>query len=271
MNEKSAAYPLGGSEVEKQRLLVQAKTYEPIANALLDQVGIKEGWRAVDIGCGPIGILDLLSPRVGATGKVVGVERESRFVAMAEQEIAKRALQNVTVIEADALNTGLEKGSFDFAHERLVLINVREREAFLAEMASLLRPGGVMVLEDVDNVSWLCQPAHASWNVLFDTFHSAFHRGGGDGFIGRRLPELMRRAGIRDIKTKINVETLQLGDYRRTHLVSLIDSIREKIVSAGLLSAEVLEQHRKALLEHLNDPTTTVIEKLLVQCWGRKP
>jgi tRNA A58 N-methylase Trm61 len=90
MNEKSAAYPLGGSEVEKQRLLVQAKTYEPIANALLDQVGIKEGWRAVDIGCGPIGILDLLSPRVGATGKVVGVERESRFVAMAEQEIAKR-------------------------------------------------------------------------------------------------------------------------------------------------------------------------------------
>ena len=102
-----------------------------------------------------------------------------------------------------------------------------------------------MVLEDVDNVSWLCQPAHASWNVLFDTFHSAFHRGGGDGFIGRRLPELMRRAGIRDIKTKINVETLQLGDYRRTHLVSLIESIREEIVSAGLLSAEVSSTGRR--------------------------
>jgi SAM-dependent methyltransferase len=271
MNEKSAAYPLGGSEVEKQRLLVQAKTYEPLANALLDQLGIKEGWRAVDIGCGPIGILDLLSSRVGTTGQVVGVERESRFVEMARQEVAKRALPNVMIVEADALRTGLETASFDIAHERLVLINVSEREVFLAEMASLLKPGGVMVLEDVDNVSWLCQPAHPSWSVFFDTFHSVFHRGGGDGFIGRRLPELMRRAGMQDIQTKINVETLQVGDYRRTHLVSLIDSIREKVLSAGLLTADSLEQHRKALLDHLSDPTTTVIEKLLIQCWGRKP
>jgi SAM-dependent methyltransferase len=271
MNEQSAAYPLGGSELENQRLLVQAKTYEPIANALLDQIGIEEGWRAVDIGCGPIGILDLLSSRVGPTGEAIGVERESRFAAMARREIAKRALNNVTIVEADALSTGLEKNSFDLAHERLVLINVSDRDAFLAEMASLLRPGGVMVLEDVDNVSWLCQPGHASWNVLFDAFHSAFHRGGGDGFIGRRLPDLMRRAGMRDIETRINVETLQLGDYRRTHLVSLIDSIREKIVAAGLVEADALDRHRKALLDHLNDPTTTVIEKLLVQCWGRKP
>ena len=37
---------------------------------------IRSGESAADIGCGPIGIVDLLSERVGATGSVVGLERE---------------------------------------------------------------------------------------------------------------------------------------------------------------------------------------------------
>jgi trans-aconitate methyltransferase len=32
---------------------------------LLDRVGVAEGWQAIDLGCGPSGILDLLADRVG--------------------------------------------------------------------------------------------------------------------------------------------------------------------------------------------------------------
>ncbi len=142
----SRSYPLGGTSTERDRLLNQAEQYEPTANWLLDQIGVQPGWRAVDIGCGPIGILNLLSQRVGANGAVIGLEREQRFVEMARAEIAKRGLGNVTMVQGDALNTGLEKGSFDLVHERLVLINVSAREAFLTEMLSLLRPGGTVAL-----------------------------------------------------------------------------------------------------------------------------
>jgi len=62
-----------------------------------------------------------------------------------------------------------------------------------------------------------------------------------------------------------------LGDYRRTHLVSLIDSVRDKIIAKGLLNETELIDHREALVHHLSDPATTVIDKLLVQCWGQKP
>lgn len=271
MTTSSGAYPLGGTEAEKLRLLEQSNTYKPLACRLLDQIGIQSGWRTVDIGCGPIGILDLLSDRVGPRGSVVGLEREPRFVEMAREEISRRGLSNVRVVEADALNTGLERGSFDLVHERLVLINVRAREALLSEMVSLLRPGGTIILEDVDNVSWLCQPAHPSWDVLLRAFHTAFHNGGGDAFIGRRLPELLRGAGVQNVQTKVNVDVLQLGDYRRTHLISLIDSIRGNVIAAGLLKEGELNAHRDALASHLADPTTTVIEKLLVQSWGQKP
>ena len=72
-------YPLGGTQTERDRLLAQARQYEPAASAFLDRLSIKPGSRAIDIGCGPIGILDLLSQRVGPSGAVVGLEREARF------------------------------------------------------------------------------------------------------------------------------------------------------------------------------------------------
>ncbi len=266
----SRSYPLGGTSTERDRLLSQAEQYEPTANWLLDQIGVQHGWRAVDIGCGPIGIVNLLSQRVGPSGAVIGLEREQRFVEMARAEIARRGLGNITMVQGDALNTGLEKGSFDLVHERLLLINVSAREALLTEMLSLLRPGGTVALEDVDNVSWLCQPAHPSWDILLNAFHTVFQAGGGDGYVGRQLPVFLHAAGVRNIQTKVTVETPPLGDYRRTHLLSLIDSVRDKIIASGVLDEEKLNEHREALAQHLKDPGTTVIDKLLVQCWGQK-
>ena len=266
----SSNYPLGGTQTELDRLLAQAAVYEPETNWLLDQIGVGPGWRAVDIGCGPIGILDLLSQRVGPRDSVIGLERESRFVAMAYAEIAKRNLDNVKIIEADALNTGLEKNAFDLVHERLVMVNISDREALLSEMLSLLRHNGTIVLSDIDNVSWLCQPPHPSWEILLNAFHTVFHAGGGNGFIGRRLPIMLHAAGVRNVQIKITVATPEVGDYRRTHLLSLIDPVREKVIAKGLLDEKQLRDHRDALSRHLNDPATVVIDKLFVQSWGQK-
>lgn len=84
------------------------------------------------MGCGPIGILRLLSEKLGPGGEVVGLEREHRFVELAGYEIERRGLQNVRILEADARNSGLETGSFDLVHERLVLVNVPERQALIS-------------------------------------------------------------------------------------------------------------------------------------------
>ena len=265
------AYPLGGTEIEQARLVQQALGQEPRTRALLDRVGIQAGWNVVDIGCGPIGILPVLSELVGPRGRVVGLEREPQFAAAAREQIALRGLANVTVVQGDALATRLPRESFDLVHERLVAINVSDRDALLSEMMSLLRPGGTAVLQDVDNVSWLCQPAHPSWDAILQAFHNVFQAGGGDPFVGRRLPELLRRADAQDIQVALHVEVAAPGEYRRMHLVSLLDSVRDKVMAAGLLNDSDLNRHRQALLAHLEDPATTVIDKLLVQAWGRKP
>jgi hypothetical protein len=69
---------------------------------------------------------------------------------------------------------------------------------------------------------------------------------------------------------KVTVETPPRGDYRRTHLISLIDSVCDKIVAKGVLAEAKLKEHRQELAQHLKDAATVVIDKLLVQCWGQK-
>src|SRR6516165_4587096 len=97
-------YLLGHSYDEERRLSRQAEELRQESARLFDRIGVQEGSRAIDLGCGPQGVLDLLSERVGATGHVTGVERNRESLATARRFVADRALQNVgacqdTVIE----------------------------------------------------------------------------------------------------------------------------------------------------------------------------
>src|SRR5256885_16628244 len=167
----STAYIFGSTLAEQRRLVAQADEFEPQARWLLDHVGIQPGWRGIDVGCGPLGILNLLSQRVGQRGEVVGLEDVPRFAAIAETEIARRSLSNVKLVRADALSSGLQRNSFNFVHERLVMINIPAPEKVLAEMIALVRPGGVVAVEEVDDASWLCHPAPPSWDTLVSAYH----------------------------------------------------------------------------------------------------
>lgn len=84
-------YLLGHSANEEERLRRQPQELAPDSRRLLDQRNIRPGDRAIDIGCGPQGILDLLSERVGTNGKVVGLERGESTVQLARQFIAKHS------------------------------------------------------------------------------------------------------------------------------------------------------------------------------------
>jgi SAM-dependent methyltransferase len=273
MSSPTVPYALGGTLTEQERLMAQAQGLEETAAWMLDRMSIKEGCRAVDIGCGPIGITNLLSERVGSQGFVVGVEREPRFVQMARAELHERGLHNVKIIEADALQTGLARNAYDIVHERLILINLppASQDALLVEMFSLLKPGGVIALQEFDSASYVCYPEHPSWSLLFNIWNDAFHATGGNEYVGRSLAHRLQCLGAENVKMKIHVEVAQIGEYRRTHLLSLIESMRHLILASGRIRESELRDHMSALSAHLSDPRTTLIDKLVVQAWGQRP
>ena len=126
--ESATEYVLGADDTERKRLLQQGETYQTEAGLLLDRLGVEPGWDVLDAGCGPLGILDLLSERVGPTGSVTGMDQEPRMLDMAAQSLAERRLVGVRLLAADAAATGLPDASFDLVHERLVLLNVVQTE-----------------------------------------------------------------------------------------------------------------------------------------------
>ena len=52
--EAGPVYALGADAPERQRLRQQAKELKAHSEALLDRVGAAPGWRAIDLGCGPL-------------------------------------------------------------------------------------------------------------------------------------------------------------------------------------------------------------------------
>src|SRR5580658_9193901 len=108
-------YFLGHSLAEQERLQRQALELAPESNQLFDRIGVGAGCRAVEVGCGPLGCLEILSQRVGPKGSVVGVEMSADAVALARHYLAEHKIENVEVRQGDGKDTGLPRESFDLA------------------------------------------------------------------------------------------------------------------------------------------------------------
>lgn len=264
-------YFLGYRQAEQERLQRQAQELEQEARSLLDQIGLRAGARAVEIGCGPRGCLDLLSERVGATGEVVGVERSDEAVELARKFVAENNLANVRVLHTDARQTGLPRGELDLATARLVLVNIPHPEEVVAEMAALVRPGGVVALHEVDWVANACDPPLPAWTRLNQLMIDFAAVNGNDLYIGRRLPRLLREAGLTDVQVKPLIHVPELGHGRRMLLLDLVENLRERVLSEKLIGKAELDESMASARRHLEDPHTLEIFALYFQAWGRKP
>ena len=190
----------------------------------------------------PRGVLDLLAERVGPDGRVVGVDADPVHVAMATEFAAGRGLRNVEVLMADARGTGLPSGSFDVVHARTLLVTVPEPAVVAAEMARLARPGGWVASVEPDTEYMLCYPASAAFDRISTFFPPVFSRNGADPWIGRRVPELVRQAGLEDIGVQVTAQAYPAGHTRRTIRLSWTELLSwPNSVSLGLSWNFVLE------------------------------
>jgi ubiquinone/menaquinone biosynthesis C-methylase UbiE len=268
--ELTVAYTLGTDPDERERLKRQSDELRPYARALLGQVDLLPGHRALDLGCGPCGVLDLLADRVGPSGRVVGLEANAAHVALASDFVDERQLSNVTVVKGDARRSGLPPDSFDLVHARLLLVNIPEPSQVVAEMVRTVRPGGWVVSQEADLIDF-CHPGHEAMDRLSDLLHAVYLEDGADPHVGRRLPELFRSAGLVDVGSEARSDLYPIHSLRRTVLPDLVRSVRAKVLERGLAGEAELERLDRAARAHLAHPHTVVLTYLLFQAWGRKP
>ena len=264
-------YVLGYRQAEQERLQQQAQQLAHESSWLFDQMAITGGARVVEIGCGPHGCLDLLSERVGPTGRVVGVERSAEAVALARTLISQRNFENVEVLEGDARSTGLPRASFDVVTSRLVLVNVPQPAQIVAEAVALVRTGGWVAFHEADYVSHVCDPPSNAWTSLVELLQRYSAMNGIDPMIGRKLPRLLREAGLTDIRVNPIIHVYPANHGRRNLLLDFSENLSERLVAQKLIGEAELTGLKAELAKHLADPDTLVVSHLYFQAWGRKP
>src|SRR5262252_1690664 len=151
---------------------------------------------------------------------------------MARRFADGHGLRNVEIVAADARHTGLPSGTFDVVHSRTLLVTIPEPATVVAEMVRLTKPGGCVVSLEPDTEYGLCYPAHPAFARLGVLFGAVFRRNGADPFIGRRLPELYREAGLRDIEVEARAPIHPPGHTRRTIRLDLVRSMRPMILES---------------------------------------
>ncbi len=159
-----------------------------------DTLAAAPGERLLDVGCGPGFYVAELLERVGPDGHVSGVDTSASMLAVAARRAAGHT--NVELLEAAATALPFESGSLDGAISVQVLEYVEDVPLALAELHRVLRPGGRLVVWDVD---WETLSMHSADPQRMRRVLEAWDR----HLVHRCLPTTlagsMREAGFTDI------------------------------------------------------------------------
>ena len=264
-------YVLGASTPERQRLLMQCELLKSDARWMLDQIGVDKNWWTIDVGCGPLGILDLLAESTGPGAEVIGLERDPNMLEFGHELMAQRGLDSVRLIQGEAHDTGMPTSSFDLAHARLLLVNVPDPMGVVAEMARIARPGGWVALEEVDWLSWVCEPMHPAWARLLQINAEIWGKRGMDVFIGRKLPRMLIQAGLTDVQSKIHVPVYRSNHQYQFLLLAFSKINRSEMIEKGYTTDQEFTELTESLHAHLSREDTFTTWSLFYQAWGRKP
>jgi arsenite methyltransferase len=156
-----------------------------------------QGDRVLDIGCGPGFYCAELLGEVGSKGSVVGVDGSPSMLALAERRCEDA--DNVEFHEADATSLPVPDSSVDRALCVQVLEYVADPVTALAEMHRALRPGGRVVIWDID---WATVSFHSEDPLRMERVMHAFEEHLADPSLPRTLAPRLRAAGFTDVEMR---------------------------------------------------------------------
>ena len=160
-----------------------------------EALGAAPGERILDVGCGPGFYCAELAEEVEPSGSVVGVDSSPAMLELAARRCA--GLEGVELRPADAVSLPVDDASFDAALCVQVLEYVPDPTVALAEMRRALRPGGRVVVWDID---WATVSMHALDSALTERVLRAWDQHLAHPSLPRTLGPQLRSAGFEEVR-----------------------------------------------------------------------
>ena len=265
-------YALGYTDAEQERLIRQATLIAPHTERLFREAGIGVGHRVLDLGSGMGDVSMLVAGLVGASGEVVGIERDATSIERAQARVAAAGLRNVSFLNAD-LNNIVTDRPFDAVVGRYILMFLPDPVSVLRSVSRLVRPAGVLAFQEP---SWIPMLALGDrlplWSCVLRSIHETILRSGANPEMGLDLYSIFQTIGLPAPRMHLEIP---LGS----------DSAFVQIISELLCSLQPLARQHKVSLEEVGDLNTlrdricaevatanTVVSVVpLVGAWSRKP
>ncbi len=269
--QEARTYSLGASDSELARLDAQAASIAAATALFLRSAGISPGMRVLDLGTGLGHVAFQLSELVGSEGAVVGIDRATEMLAVAEQRRVAAGIENVSFVEGDA--QAFSDGIFDAVVGRLILFHLPEPVGVLRHHAGRLEQGGLMVMIDFDAGAVRSEPPVPLFEQARGWMIEGFRLAGANPTVGTRLGPLLRDAGLTDVQT-FGVQSYLAADDPAgpALLTGVLTSLAPAIVAGGLATEEemALDSLRERLARALQAGGAIGLPPAVAGAWGRR-
>jgi ubiquinone/menaquinone biosynthesis C-methylase UbiE len=260
-------YVLRGGDDGAERLRLLARVKWPTTKALLRRVGLRPGMRCLDVGCGGGAVTLKLARWVGPDGQAVGVDLDERCLDLARQEAARIGLP--ATFRREGVHDLREEAAYDLVYSRFLLTHIPEPGRAVERLAGAARPGGLVVVEDIEFAAHFCYPACPAFDRYVSLYRQVVLRRGGDPDIGPRLVGLLMEGGLRQVGVAVVQPTYRRGPGKCIAQVTM-EHIREAVVTAGLASEAEVDAVIADLDRFARSPRTILSLPRIFQVWGSK-
>lgn len=195
-----SSYTLGATDAELRRLVDLASHEEDRVVDACRRAGIGEGATVLDLGCGPLGALVALAGVVGSRGTVVGVDANATALEKARRSTS--AFPHIRFVQADVNEVGREQlgvDTVDLAYCRLMLLHQPDPVRVLGRMATLVRPGGVVIAHEPSDLLAHApgsEPHVPAMTRVWELVIAAARARGAQTDVGRKGRAYLEKAGF---------------------------------------------------------------------------
>jgi ubiquinone/menaquinone biosynthesis C-methylase UbiE len=200
-----------------------------VEDVAVEELRLWPGARVLDLGCGTGEDTRRLAALVAPSGEAVGIDASEAMITVARQRGESSGVP-VSFHVGDAMELDLPTDSFDAVRCERLLIHVPDPAVVLDEMVRVTRPGGRIIVIDVDFDLLTIDLPDLDRDLLRRAVH-AMTDAMSVGQIGRQLPRRFREAKLDDVTYRAAI--LSLPWEFSSHMVP---SSMAGAVSAGLLT-----------------------------------
>ncbi len=268
--ESDYEYLLGYGDAELERLIFQHTVWGPVTERFFDRLGVGAGWKCLDVGAGP-GLVSIdIRKRVGDMGDVVALEPSEYYRDWFEKEIQRRNWKNVRVQAGTSFDAHLPREHFDLVFIRWVIGFVPNPKSFLEPLVTALKPKGIISIEDYVHEGCVLFPNGGAWDLFPDAMRKWWRAGGGDPYVGIRLPVVMRELKLKVIDYRPN--TLSGGPKSPVMewLGRFQDSQLSVMVEKGLITQSQADAIARDWRGHQQDPDAILFSPFVMDVAGQK-